>query len=146
MQCKHKPLYHLSFECHDGEVFRPRRMDKDAVMEGEDWKTPRICVSTSVDGALTSILDNDLMPIGKVLWVHVVDNLQKLASNGSIYKPRTDEVPDADVTGEHWLTSAARLKVVGQIEVIDIAEDSLAYMCCGTEEFAARFDWQSIVL
>ena len=144
MQCKHKPLYHLSFECHDGEVFSPRRMDKDAVMEDEDWKTPRVCVSTSVDGALSSILDSDLNPIGKVLWVHVVDNLQKLASNGSIYKPSTNEVPDADVTGEHWLTAPAKLKAVGQIEVTDIAEECVQYVCSGYEDFVARFKWKWI--
>ena len=128
---KHVQLYHLSFECHDGEVFSPRQMDKDTVMEGEDWKTPRICVSDSVDGALSAILDSSNDPIGKKLWVHEIANLQELFKRGQDYKPRTDEVPDASVTGEHWLTALAKLRTVGQIEVIDIAEKHMRYVCCG---------------
>ena len=50
-------LYHLSEENHDGQFFESRSMDKMRVMEGENWKTPRICVFNFIYFAVSVLVD-----------------------------------------------------------------------------------------
>ena len=136
-------LYHLSEVNCDGVTFDPRPMDKERVMDGENWRIPRICVSTSIDGALSALLDCVTMPYGKRLWVHVPIDIDSLFNSRNVYKPTLKQVPDADVTGEHWLTAPVKMKTIGQVEVIDIDEDaSLHYNWLGEDTEIDRFKWR----
>lgn len=122
-------LYHLSDGSHDGETFVPRQIPKWRIMEGEDWRTKRICVSTTIDDALVALLSYDSQPFGKHLFVHVVDNIDVLKSKNKIYVPTSKQVPDVEATHEIWVKAPATLKLVGKIEVVDIdANNDVFYL------------------
>lgn len=136
-------LYHLSEENHDGQLFEPRPMDKMRVMEGENWKTPRICVSNSIDGAVSALVDSMSYSTGLKLWVHVPQNLLELFASNKVYKPSLRQVPDSETTGEHWLKAPALMKAIGQIEVIGVdCSANLYYMWKGDKTRMDRFNWK----
>ena len=140
-------LFHLSEENLDGKTLEPRPLDKMRVMEGEDWKVPRICVSTSIDGAVSSLVDSMSCSSGIRLWVHVPLDLDGLFKANKVHRPSLKQVPDAEVTGEHWLKAPATVKTIGQIE-IDGIDDSydIWYQWKGREEKIDRFKWHWIVM
>lgn len=136
-------LYHLSEENLDGRCLEPRSLDKMRVMEGENWKVPRICVSTSIDGAVSSLVDSMSCPYGMHFWVHVPTNLMDLFKANKVYKPSLRQVPDAGVTGEHWLKAPTTFKMIGQIEVLDVdPKSALYYMWEGDKTKMDRFLWK----
>ena len=138
-------LYHLSDKNHDNETFVPRPMPKWRVMEGENWKAKRICVSTSIDGALTALLSSDSQPFGKHLFVHIPENLDVLKSKNKIYVPSTKQVPDAYVTHECWIKAPAKMKCIGELEVMDIDENvDLSYDKYGLVFKLDGFKWKWI--
>ena len=138
-------LFHVSTLCHDGEMFLPRPMDKDSVMEGENWKAKRICVSDSIDGAVSAIVDSISNFTGLKLYVHEPENLESLVKKHKVYKPNVKQVPDCEVTGEHWLKAPAKMKCIGQIEILGIDLDSkLEYMWYGSKTSMDRFKWRWI--
>ena len=121
-------LYHLSEKNHDNETFTPRPMLKWRAMEGENWRTKRICVSDSIDGALTALLSSDSQPFGKHLFVHVPENIDELISKKKIYKPTKNQVPDVEATHEQWIKTPTKMVCIGEIEVVDInTEINLSY-------------------
>ena len=64
-------------------------------------------------------------------------------ANRQIYKPSIKQVPDAEVTGEHWLTGSARFKCLGQIELIDFDdENELTYIWNNEKMHLDRFVWK----
>ncbi len=135
-------LFHLSEENIDGKTLEPRQMDKMRVMEGEDWKVPRICVSTSIDGAVSSLADSISCPRGLKFWVHVPLDLNSLFKANKVHRPSSRQVPDAEVTGEHWIKAPTTFKAIGQIEIDGIDDTvSLKYNWRGCEEKMARFKW-----
>jgi len=140
-------LFHLSEENLDGKTLEPRPLDKMRVMEGEDWKVPRICVSTSIDGAVSSLVDSMSCSSGIRLWVHVPLDLDSLFKANKVHRPSLKQVPDAEVTGEHWLKAPATFKTIGQIE-IDGIDDScdIHYKWKGREEKIDRFKWHWTVM
>lgn len=136
------PLWHLSEECHDGEVFTPRSLTIERVMEGENWRAKRICVSKSIDGAVSALMDSVSTSYGIMLHVHEIVNLNELFKNDKIYKPTTKQVPDCETTDEYWLKGKALLKCIGVIEVGHITDNPLFYMWCGVETRMDRFEWK----
>ena len=151
MRSKHhfdKPfqLYHLSDHNMDRQILTPRPMDPDCVMEGEDWKTPRICVAPSIDGCVSAIVDSILDPYGMKFWVHVPINLIDLFNNHDVYCPSVRQVPDAEATGEHWLKAPTRFKTIGQIEVLDVDENVQMNFKWGDEiSTMYRYNWRWII-
>lgn len=136
-------LYHLSEDNHNGKVFYPRPMDKDRVMECENWRVPRICVANSIDGAVSALVDSMSCWYGIRLYVHVPDNLLDLFKMNKVHRPSTNQVPDAEVTGEHWLKAPAKMKMIGQIEVLDIDDSqNLTYLLDGEKIHLDRFRWK----
>lgn len=139
-------LYHLSETNHNGETFYPRPMDRDRVMDGENWRKPRICVSNSIDGSISSLVDSISCPYGMKLWVHIPLDLMNLFKSNKVYRPSTRQVPDAEVTGEHWLKAPAKFKTIGQIEVLGADPNSdLRYMWMGEETKMDRFFWKWLI-
>ena len=138
-------LYHLSEENLNGMTLFPRPMDKDRVMEGENWRTKRICVSKSIDGAVSALCDSMSLPYGLQLYVHIPTNLEKLFKEDKVYKPSVKQVPDADVTDEHWLKCKTTFKCIGKIEVghVDDSYD-LWYEWDGDQTKMDRFHWRWI--
>ena len=139
------PLYHLSEKNYDGQTFSPRSMDKDRVMEGENWKTKRICVSKSIDGAISALCDSMSMPYGLQLYVHIPINLDDLFLRNKVYQPSTKQVPDAVVTDEFWLKDDTIWKCIGKIEVGHVRDDiDLTYELDGDILSMDRFEWKWI--
>lgn len=137
------PLYHLSEEDHDGEVFVPKPMDKDRVMEGENWRIPRICVSDSIDGAISALVDSMSEWYGLELYVHELEGLPGLFKANKVHRPSLKQVPDSRVTGEHWVKAPAKMKKIGKIQVLDIDYTSeLYYDWLGNRTKMDRFKWK----
>lgn len=92
-------------------------------MDGEDWRSKRVCLSSSIDGALAALCTSMTNPFGEKFYVHVPDNLEELFSHDNIYKPSLKQVPDSDETGEHWAKATCKMKCIGKIEVMSIKHD-----------------------
>lgn len=140
-------LYHLSEQNLDGKTLEPRPLDPMRAMDSEDWRVPRICVSTSIDGAVSSLLDSVSCPFGKKFWVHVPTNLEELFLLNKVHRPSTKQVPDAEVTGEHWLKAPTVMKAIGKIEVLDIDEEKQQhFMWEGKNATLDRFKWKWAIM
>ena len=139
-----KTFYHLSFdEDLDEKTLVPRvpewikgMKEKDKDFESklekfktennpdgygyEDPKTPRICFSNSIEGALNAIINPNkrLHLAGKQIYVFVPEKPI------SEYKTRTNKVIkkngdvfDANVTNEMWILEPCKVKFIGSIVV-----------------------------
>lgn len=137
-------LFHLSEDNHDGETFIPRPMNKECVIEGENWQAKRICVSKTIDGAVSALMDSVSMAYGIKLYVHEIANINELFKKDKVYKPTTKQVPDCETTDEYWLKDKAILKCIGAIEVGHITDHPLYYMWNGVETRMDRFMWKWI--
>lgn len=106
-------LYHLSEDDHPvGTVYSPRVPDNYMTQKGlEDNKTPRVCFSTTILGALKGI-NGDLT--GKKFFIYVPRDIEDI----KIMYPTDDIVPDARDMGEVWVTSDVTLLQVGKLEVL----------------------------
>lgn len=108
---KEKKYYYLSRISMNDDRLEPKIPDNYLTQIGaEDNITPRVCLSTSIDGCLRALSRN---LEGQELWVHVVDAYDKK----KIKIPTTKEVPDAAITGEVWCLGAVDLRCIGKIRV-----------------------------
>ena len=139
-----KTFYHLSFdEDLDEKTLTPRvpewikgMKEKDKDFESklekfktennpdgygyEDPKTPRICFSNSIEGALNAIINPNkrLHLAGKQIYVFVPEkpiSEYKTRSNKVIKK--NGDVFDANVTNEMWILEPCKVKFIGSIVV-----------------------------
>lgn len=140
----HKTFYHISFdEDLDEKTLVPRvpewikgMKEKDKDFEKklekfktennpdgygyEDPKTPRICFSNSIEGALNAIINPNkrLHLAGKQIYVFVPEkpiSEYKTRSNKVIKK--NGDVFDANVTNEMWILEPCKVKFIGSIVV-----------------------------
>ena len=105
-------LYHVSKVQHDGEIFKPRV--PKFKLYAEDNKIKRICVSTSVVGALRAITCED---VPGVYRIHKPVNVGKKKISDYLYKPTKDEVPDVIETREKWILCPVRMVDIGYVVV-----------------------------
>lgn len=139
-----KTFYHLSFdEDLDEKTLVPRvpewikgMKEKDKDFESklekfktennpdgygyEDPKTPRICFSNSIEGALNAIINPNkrLHLAGKQIYVFVPEkpiSEYKTRSNKVIKK--NGDVFDANITNEMWILEPCKVKFIGSIVV-----------------------------
>lgn len=141
-------LYHLSELNLDGVELKPRPPSKDRAMECEDTHSKRICVSTSIMGALQGIGYNDYDCIGKTLYVHEPENLEWLFEHDKVYKPNINQVPDSNVTCEFWLKAKSKMKLIGKIMITDLIDgsddDNLAFFIKDYKTWCDKFEWKWI--
>lgn len=105
-------MYFLSELNMNGKTLNPRIPDNFMTKNGyEDNHTKRVCFAPTIDKALMGISQN---MVGKQLFVHIP---AKGINRAHIIKPTKTQVPDADITGEIWLTEPVELKCVGKIRV-----------------------------
>lgn len=117
-------LYHLSTCSLDGEVLKPRKPQPSRVMEGEDIRSKRVSVSADITRAISALGYDDYDCVGKVLFVHVPENLEELFKKGNVYKPSTKQVPDCEATHEYWLKGPAKMKLIGKIELTSMDNEA----------------------
>lgn len=101
--------FHLSESNYNNKVFYPRV--PNSIMDGEDEKTKRICVSTCIPGCIRAIACGYMFS-ECYLYVHVPLNY-----TGRVHKPKVSEVPDVISTKEKWLLDKTRMKCIGRIKV-----------------------------
>lgn len=140
----HKTFYHISFdEDLDEKTLVPRvpewikgMKEKDKDFEKklekfktennpdgygyEDPKTPRICFSNSIEGALNAVINPNkrLHLAGKQIYVFVPEkpiSEYKTRSNKVIKK--NGDVFDANITNEMWILEPCKVKFIGSIVV-----------------------------
>lgn len=108
-------LYHLSTTNLDGIEVVPKSLTKERAMEGEAWRPKRICVSSSIDGALAA-----LDAYKENYFVHVPENLESLFARKKVYKPSLQQVPDSGLTNEYWLKASCKMICIGEITTLGI--------------------------
>ena len=144
-----KKFYHISFDDDlDGKILKPRvptwmtnqmkdekskkefvkEMDKLKNKEKtselgpgyEDYKTPRVCGSNSIEGCLNAIVNGQrrLHLAGKQIYVYVPEKPL------SEYKTKTNreikhdgDIFDANITNEIWILEPVKMKLIGSIIV-----------------------------
>jgi len=111
-------LYHASLDLNIVEEFVPRVPSQAIRYIHEDGTIERICVTSSISGALTAapwggsdFTENiDLFPTNRLIRIYEFDT-EKIAEE-SIIKPEylyeNDLVRDAEITGEHWITEPVK--------------------------------------
>lgn len=125
-------VFHVSPDKHiDGQVWQPRVPDYLDPYNPEDTgfednTTPRICFSTSIEGALNGItvnLQRQSPDTFDKMYVYVPEKPWKE------YKHKTNKelvknklVYDANVTREVWIMEPVRMKLYGVIRVDQIAD------------------------
>lgn len=102
-------FYHVSDQDLDGKTLHPRTPSNKLVAAGhEDGSTNRVCVGPTIGhclrGLARGLKDNEL-------YVHVVDH------GSTFHQPHTGQVPDVDVTKEHWSIEPVKLRKIGKIKV-----------------------------
>lgn len=111
-------LYHVTSDLNHNGVFIPR-IPENVEIYDEDETTPRICVSNSIEGCLTSMpnggddLSNLLEYCDNKLKVFVFDTNKLGINDENIINSKllVDKyrVHDAILTGEHWLLNPVSL-------------------------------------
>ena len=102
----------LSEQDMDGEVIVPR-IPHNYFTENyyEDTITPRVCLSSTIEGALKAI--GSKRKIGTEFYVHTPMH------ECTIYHPTEQQVPDCKLTGEVWSKEPVRLTTIGKIRVTE---------------------------
>lgn len=106
--------------------------DLDEVMRDtgryENYTTPRVCFSPSIEGALNSIINmwklkNQDFP-GKQLYVYVPEKpLSQYKHKTNKELIRDKEVFDAGTTGESWILEPVKVKFYGSISVDKVKDN-----------------------
>lgn len=125
-------VFHVSPDKHiDGQVWKPRVPDYLDPYNPEDTgfednTTPRICFSTSIEGALNGItvnLQRQSPDTFDKMYVYVPEKPwkeYKHKTNKQLVKDKL--VYDANVTREVWIMEPVRMKLYGVIRVDQIAD------------------------
>ena len=125
-------VFHVSMDKHiDGQVWKPRVPDYLDPYNPEDTgfednTTPRICFSTSIEGALNGItvnLQRQSPDTFDKMYVYVPEKPwkeYKHKTNKQLVKDKL--VYDANVTREVWIMEPVRMKLYGVIRVDQIAD------------------------
>lgn len=102
----------LSEQDMDGEVIVPR-IPHNYFTENyyEDTITPRVCLSSTIEGALKAI--SSKRKIGTEFYVHTPMH------ECTVYHPTEQQVPDCKLTGEVWSKEPVRLVTIGKIRVTE---------------------------
>ena len=99
-------LYHLSLDKLKSNIMIHRIPHCAIPSSYEDMKTKRICFSTSINGALSS-LQGDY----GIYYVYRPKDIDMV----ELYKPTTYQVFDVDVTNELWVLNDIEVECIGTI-------------------------------
>ena len=127
-----KLVFHVTDKSHfDGQIFEPRVPEyldpydpNDKYFE--DNTTPRVCFSTSIEGALNGIMCNmerDTPERFNKMYVYIPEKpfeKYKHKTTKDIVSDKT--VWDANVTREVWITEPVRMKLYGVIQVDQVSD------------------------
>ena len=118
---KDQNLFFLSEISHDDEILTPRIPNNYMTRNSfENNVTPRVCFSSSIDGALIGMSQNIK---GKSFYVHVPENGQHIR----VVKPATANVLDQTITNEHWVLDKVNVRCIGKIKVVENGDNEYEY-------------------
>lgn len=134
-------LYHASMDLDIVEEFSPRVPSRDNRLYNEDYKTPRICVSSSIQGTLSAapwgggnlIERIHIVDETKLIRIYEFDTNMLEPSDiiGPEYLYKTDSVRDAVITGEHWILKPIKPTKTYLIKLLhysdEYCEDEISY-------------------
>lgn len=87
----------------------------ESKMNNENETIPRICVSPSINGCLTA---TSRYKVGEVLYVYE-------CKSKKFIQPDEDEVMDAPLTGECWVTEPVKMKFFTKIKIKQIVKSKI---------------------
>lgn len=134
-------LYHVSLNLKNVEEFIPRVPSEESRIDGEDDKTPRICLSQGLRGCLTAVpwggnsFEDLFFDNGKSQLIRVYEfDSNDIVEGNIVYSHelyKTDRVRDAKITGEVWVINQ-NLKPINSyvIQINDYqegSEDDISY-------------------
>lgn len=126
--------YHVSEENKPFLHLHPRVPANFMTQRGfEDDAIARVSLAPTIQGCLMGMSQN---LSGKKLTVYTLVN----TSNMPLITPSIDQVPDAHITGEVWVTKSVTLKRLYTIEVGDAQPDPFPYTY-GDNKQAELFKW-----
>lgn len=96
----------------------------------EEDKTPRVCFADSIDGCLRAYSQN----IEGMEFIVV-----QPVGHYKVITPTITQVPDAKVTGEKWITTPVKYKIIGSIKVGKAKDKSYTYKY--GDRVAELYDW-----
>lgn len=164
-----KTFYHISFDDNlDDEVLKPRipswitnevKKNPDFLKEleklkdssstsgtgYEEYMTPRVCFSNSIEGCLNAIInEKDRMHLhNETLYVYIPEkpiSEYKTKTNKQILKD--GDVFDANATNEMWILEPVKLKYVGSIVVDKITGEHIKKFANNKNKTNIKYDYK----
>lgn len=111
----------------------------------EEYKTPRVCFSNSIEGCLNAIINDTgrLKLAGKTLYVYTPEkpiNSYKCKSNKQIIKD--GDIFDANITNEMWILEPVQLKYVGSIVVDKVNGEHIRKFANNKKKTIIKYDYK----
>jgi len=136
----HEKIFHLSESNLNGQTLHPRIPVNYLTKNGyEEGRTGRSSFAPTIDGCLVGMATN---LSGKEFFVHEPENYDAI----EIRKITNNEVPDASLTGEVWVTTPVKLKVVGKIKVGEAIDKPLQYKYGNHVAETYKWEWAHVPL
>ena len=164
-----KIFYHVSFDDNlDDEILKPRipswitkqmkddpnfikeleKLKDPGSTEGygfEEYKTPRVCLSNSIEGCLNAIINEKgrMHLAGETLYVYIPEkpiSEYKTKTNKQILKD--GDVFDANTTNEMWILEPVKMKYVGSIVVDKITGEHIKKFANNKNKTNIKYDYK----
>lgn len=128
------------------EVLEKNKTDNSKTGTGfEEYKTPRVCFSNSIEGCLNAIInDTDRLELaGKTLYVYTPEkpiSEYKHKTNKQILKD--GDIFDANITNEMWILEPVNLKYVGSIVVDKVTNEHVKKFANNKNHSIIKYDYK----
>lgn len=128
------------------EVLEKNKTDNSKTGTGfEEYKTPRVCFSNSIEGCLNAIInDIDRLELaGKTLYVYTPEkpiSEYKHKTNKQILKD--GDIFDANITNEMWILEPVNLKYVGSIVVDKVTNEHVKKFANNKNRSIIKYDYK----
>lgn len=128
------------------EVLEKNKTDNSKTGTGfEEYKTPRVCFSNSIEGCLNAII-NDIGRLelaGKTLYVYTPEkpiSEYKHKTNKQILKD--GDIFDANITNEMWILEPVNLKYIGSIVVDKVTNEHIKKFANNKNRSIIKYDYK----
>lgn len=128
------------------EALEKAKLAKDSSGFGfEEYKTPRVCFSNSIEGCLNAIINDvgRLELAGKTLYVYTPEkpiSSYKHKTNKQIIKD--GDIFDANITNEMWILEPVQLKYVGSIVVDKVNGEHVRKFANNKKKTIIKYDYK----
>ncbi len=128
------------------ETLEELKLAKDSSGFGfEEYKTPRVCFSNSIEGCLNAIINDTgrLKLANKTLYVYTPEkpiDSYKHKTNKQII--RDGDIFDANITNEMWILEPVQLKYVGSIVVDKVNGEHVRKFANNKKKTIIKYDYK----